>query len=154
MKFKVLGILVFVSVGLYSQKASVSKWITGIGKADTVHFVADNSGCFHSYILEATFCKQKSGGRKVILKGEKGIEEHYLSAKNYKSFIENYKAATNYFINHDKQTCTSVTEFDLYCKTKKGSVNRSKFKNLDCNADYNPELFLQNLFRANETSKK
>jgi hypothetical protein len=154
MKYVIGSIALLFSLSLFSQTPSVDKLITLISKADTVHFIADNSGCFNSYILNVKFCKQKSGQRKVILKTKKGVEEHYLSAKNYQKFIDNYKASTNYFINNDKTTCTSITAFDLYSYAKKGSINGSKFKNLNCNADYNPEMFLQNLFRANESHKK
>jgi hypothetical protein len=154
MKYAISSILLFLSFSLFSQTVSVSKVISTISKADTVHFIADNSGCFNSYILDVKFCKQKTGQRKVILTSKNGTEEHYLSAKNYQAFIDNYKASTNYFIKNDKQTCTSVTAFELYSYTRKGSTNGSKFRNLNCNADYNPEMFLQNLFRANETHKK
>lgn len=88
------------------------------------------------------------------MKTDTGLVEKKLPAKKYNAFIENYKKSTDYFIKNNKQTCTSVTEFDLYCKTKTGSVNGSKFKNTNCNADYNPELFLQELLRTNDRPKK
>lgn len=140
-------LLLLVSINVFSQDKSVSRLITQISKADTVYFVADNSGCFHAYVLEVKMCKQKSGDRKLIMKTDSGLVEKKLSVKKYEQFITNYKASTNYFIKTPKQTCTSVTEFDLWCKTKSGSINGSKFKNGNCKAEYNPELFLMDLIR-------
>ncbi len=154
MKYLITSILFFVSFQIFSQSKSVSSLITLISKADTVYFVADNSGCFHAYVLEVKLCKQKSGERKLIMKTDTGLVEKKLSAKKYKSFISNYKASTNYFIKNATQTCTSTTEFDLYCKTKSGSVNGSKFKNVNCDAKYNPEMFLQDLLRVIVVAKK
>ncbi|MBP7809226.1 MAG: hypothetical protein KA163_08040 [Bacteroidia bacterium] len=154
MKYLITSILFFVSFQIFSQSKSVSSLITLISKADTVYFVADNSGCFHAYVLEVKLCKQKSGERKLIMKTDTGLVEKKLSAKKYQAFINNYKASTNYFIKNNKQTCTSTTEFDLYCKTKSGSANGSKFKNVNCDAKYNPELFLQELLRIKEGAKK
>jgi hypothetical protein len=88
------------------------------------------------------------------MKTDTGLVEKRLSAKKYNQFISNYKTSTNYFIKSPEQTCTSVTEFDLYCKTKSGSTNGSKFKNGNCKAEYNPELFLQELLRVKEVAKK
>lgn len=154
MKYFITTILLFISAQIFSQAKSVSSLITLVSKADTVYFVADNSGCFHAYVLEVKMCKQKSGGRKLIMKTDTGLVEKRLSGKKYQSFINNYKTSTNYFVKNNKQTCTSTTEFDLYCKTKSGSVNGSKFKNLNCEAKYNPELFLQELLRVKEAAKK
>jgi hypothetical protein len=154
MKYRIFVILFFISFSFFSQGTSATKLITTISKADTVHFIADNSGCFHSYILEVKFCKQKTGDRKVIIKGEKGIEQHHLSAKNYQAFIKNYQASVDHFSNVDKVTCTSITAFDLSSKASKAKINSVTFKNTDCLAEFNPEMFLQNLFRANETHKK
>lgn len=154
MKNVLAAILFFILGGCFSQTSSVNKLITLISKADTVHFVADNSGCFHAYVLEVKMCKQKSGDRKLIMKTDTGMVEKKLSAKKYQSFIENYKKSTNYFIKNNKQTCTSTTEFELYYKTKTGSTNGSKFRNLNCNADYNPEFFLQKLLITNNSSIK
>ena len=154
MKYRFFIIFLFISFQFFSQTTSVNKLITLISKADTVHFVADNSGCFHAYVLEVKMCKQKSGIRKLIMKTDTGMVEKNLSAKKYQSFIGNYKKSANYFIKNTKQTCTSTTEFDLYCITKSGSTNSSKFKNLNCNADYNPEFFLQGLLKPNDKPKK
>lgn len=154
MKYILNSILLLVSINVFSQGKSVSKLITLISKADTVYFVADNSGCFHAYVLEVKMCKQKSGERKLIMKTDTGLVKRKLSAKKYKQFICNYKTSANYFIKSPQQTCTSVTEFDLWSKTKKGSINGSKFKNVNCNADYNPELLLQDLLRVKEGAKK
>lgn len=147
MKYTLNTLLLLVSLNVFSQDKSVSKLITLISKADTVNFVADNSGCFHAYVLEVKMCKQKSGDRKLIMKTDSGLVEKKLSVKKYNQFIANYKTSTNYFIKSPKQTCTSVTEFDLWCKTKSGSTNGSKFKNVRCKAEYNPELFLMGLIR-------
>jgi hypothetical protein len=154
MKRLLNSILFLVSINVFSQSKSVSKLITLISKADTVYFVADNSGCFHAYVLEVKMCKQKSGERKLIMKTESGLVERKLSSKKYKKFIFNYKISTNYFAKSPQQTCTSVTEFDLRSKTKNGSINGSKFKNINCKAEYNPELFLQDLLREKEAAKK
>ncbi len=154
MKCFIQTILFFISGTVFSQDKSFSKVITLTSKADTVYFGADNSGCFHAYILEVKFCKQGSGERKVIMKGEKGLEEHYLSAKNYQAFIKNYNASVQHFIKVDKGLCTSITKFELMNKNKDGSVNSTKFKNSTCEAEYNPEVFLQDLIRANEPTKK
>ena len=154
MKCFITTILLFISTLIFPQAKSVSSLITLISKADTVYFVADNSGCFHAYVLEVKLCKQKSGDRKLIMKTDTGLVEKKLSAKKYNQFIGNYKTSTNYFIKNNKQTCTSTTEFDLYCKTKSGSTNGSKFKNVNCKAEYNPEMFLQELLRVKEVSKK
>ena len=147
MKYTLNTLLLLVSFNVFSQDKSISKLIILISKADTVYFVADISGCFHAYVLEVKMCKQKSGDRKLIMKTDSGLVEKKLSVKKYNQFIANYKTSTNYFIKSPKQTCTSVTEFDLWCKTKSGSVNGSKFKNGSCKAEYNPELFLMGLIR-------
>lgn len=147
MKYTLNTLLLLVSLNVFSQDKSVSKLITLISKADTVYFMADNSGCFHAYVLEVKMCRQKSGERKLIMKTDTGLVEKKLSVKKYNQFIANYKASTDHFIKNPKQTCTSVTEFDLWCKTKSGSINGSKFKNGNCNAKYNPELFLMNLIK-------
>lgn len=154
MRHILISILLLVSICVFSQSKSVSKLITLISKADTVYFVADNSGCFHAYVLEVKMCKQKSGDRKLIMKTDSGLVERKLASKKYNQFISNYKTSTSYFIKTPEQTCTSVTEFDLYCKTKSGSTNGSKFKNVNCKAEYNPELFLQELLRVKEVAKK
>ena len=154
MKYSLIAILFLVSCFSFSQNVSVNKLIALISKADTVHFVADNSGCFHAYILEVRMYKLKSGERKLIMKTDTGMVEKKLSPKKYKLFIDNYTASTNHFINVDKQKCTSVTEFDLYCYTKKGSVNGSKFKNTSCEAEFNPEFFLQQLLISNGAQQK
>lgn len=154
MKYFITSILFFISAQFFPQSKSVSKLITLISKADTVYFIADNSGCFHAYVLEAKLCKQKSGERKLIMKTDTGLVERKLSAKKYNQFINNYKTSANYFIKSPEQTCTSVAEFDLYCKTKTGSTNGFKFKNVNCKAEYNPEMFLQELLRVKEASKK
>lgn len=147
MKYRLIAILFFISGFSFSQNISVNKLITLISKADTVHFVADNSGCFHAYILEVRMCKLKSGDRKLIMKTDTGMVEKKLSAKKYKLFIEKYIASSNHFSKVNKQMCTSVTAFDLYCYTKKGSTNGSKFNNTSCEAEYNPEMFLSQLLR-------
>jgi len=147
MKYRLIAILFFISGFSFSQSISVNKLITLISKADTVHFIADNSGCFHAYVLEVRMCKLKSGDRKLIMKTDTGLVEKKLSAKKYQAFINIYKTSTNYFIKNNKQTCTSTTEFDLYCKTKSGSTNGSKFKNLNCDAKYNPEMYLSQLLK-------
>ena len=154
MKCFIIAIALFVSFQGFSQTKSVSSLITLISKADTVYFVADNSGCFHAYVFEVKLCRQKSGERKLIMKTDTGLVEKRLTAKKYQAFINNYKTSTNYFIKNNKQTCTSTTEFDLYCKTKSGSINGSKFKNMNCDAKYNPEMFLQDLLRVKEVAKK
>ncbi len=154
MKCFIQTILLLFSVTVFSQNKSFSKVIDITCKADTVYFIADNSGCFDSYILEVKMCKQKSGDRKLIMKSKKGAEEKMLSSKNYKAFIENYKTSANHFITVDKGKCTSISEFELMCKNKNGSINSTKFKNTSCEAEYNPEMFLENLLRANEGTKK
>ncbi len=147
MKYKLAITFLFASFSFFSQTISTDKLITLISKADTVHFVADNSGCFHAYVLEVKMIKQKSGDRKLIMKTDTGLVEKKLSAKKYKAFIDNYKTSTKYFTKNNKQTCTSLTEFDLYCFTKSGSMNGSKFKNLNCDAKYNPEMLLAQLLK-------
>ena len=147
MKFIFNLIFLSFSVAAFSQGISSNKLIAIISKADTVYFAADNSGCFHAYVLEVKMCKQKSGERKLIMKTDTGLVEKKLSAKNYSAFIKNYQASVNHFSKADKQKCTSVTEFDLMNKTKNGAYNSSKFKNTSCEAEFNPELFLSQLLR-------
>lgn len=142
MKYFIQTLLLFTSLQVFSQNKSVAKIITIISKADTVYFTADNSGCFHAYILEVKMCKQKSGDRKLIMKSDKGTEEKMLSVKNYKAFIKNYQISVNHFINSDKVKCTSITEFELMNKTSNGKFNSSRFKNTSCEAEFNPEMFL------------
>jgi len=154
MKCFISAILLFFSLSVFSQNKSFSKVIALTSKADTVYFVADNSGCFHAYILEMKMCKQKNGDRRLIIKGENGIEQKDLSSKNYQAFIKNYNASVQHFIKVGQGKCTSTSEFELMCKNKNGSVNSTKFKNSTCEAEYNPEMFLQNLFRASEPTKK
>lgn len=154
MKYFIQTLLLFISLQVISQNKLISKTISQISKADTVCFVADNSGCFHAYVLEVKMCKQKSGDRKLILKSDKGTEEKMLSAKNYKAFIKNYQTSVNHFVNSDKVKCTSITEFELMNKTSNGKFNSTRFKNTSCEAEYNPEMFLQDLIRINEGTKK
>ncbi len=146
---KLLFNFIFLSFSItaFSQGTSSDKLISIISKADTVYFMADNSGCFHAYVLEVKMCKQKSGDRKLIMKTDTGLVEKKLSAKNYFAFVKNYQASVNHFIKVGKQKCTSVTEFDLMNKTKNGAYNSSKFKNTSCEAEFNPELFLGQLLR-------
>ena len=99
-------------------------------------------------------CKQRSGERKLILRTEKSAEEKKLSAKNFKAFIKNYQNSANHFISVDNGKCTSTTEFDLFYKPTKDKVTSVKFKNSTCEAEFNPELFLQELLRVKETTKK
>ena len=153
MKHFVCAIFFFISVSLFSQSKSISKVITLTSKADTVYFIADNSGCFNAYVLEVKMCKQKSGDRKLFMKSKMGREEKTISTKNYKAFIKQYENSCNHFITV-KGKCTSITEFELMCKNKNGSVNSTRFKNTSCEAEYNPEMFLQDLIRANEGAKK
>lgn len=155
MKYLALSIVLFFTAhSLFSQNKLISKSIAEISKADTVYFVADNSGCFNAYILQVKLCKQKSGVRKLILKTEKSLEEKRLSAKNYKAFIKKYESSANHFIGIDNGKCTSTTEFDLYCKSSKDKIASTKFKNSTCEAEFNPELFLQDLLRMQEGPKK
>ncbi|HWY10103.1 MAG TPA: hypothetical protein VN026_02200 [Bacteroidia bacterium] len=132
----------------------MSKIIILTSKADTVYFTADNSGCFNSYVLEVKMCKQKSGDRKLIMKSKMGTEEKIISSKNYEVFIKKYQASVKHFSKVDKGLCTSITRFELMCKNKNGSINSTEFKNTTCEAEFNPEMFLQGLIRANEPTKK
>ena len=154
MKHFVSAIFLFVSAVLFSQNKSFNKTIEKISKADTVYFTADNSGCFDSYILEVKMCKQKSGGRKLLLKSKKGADEKTISAKNYKAFIDKYKISVNHFIVVGKGKCTSTSSFQLMYKIDKERFTDVTFNNSTCEAEYNPEMFLQGLFRANESTKK
>lgn len=154
MRCVILLIVLFISFQSFSQNKLISKSITQISKADTVYFIADNSGCFNSYILEVKMCKQKFGERKLILKTEKNTEEKKLSAKNYQAFIKNYQASVSHFINIDKGQCTSITEFDLLYKSGKDKTTNVKFKNSTCEAEFNPEMFLQELLRTPASGKK
>ena len=147
MKYFIQTLLLFISLQFFSQNKSVTKIISIISKADTVYFIADNSGCFHAYILEVKMCKQKSGDRKLIMKSDKGTEEKMLSAKNYKAFIKNYQASVNHFISEGNGKCTSITEFELMNKTSNGKFNSSRFKNTSCETEYNPEMFLMPLLK-------
>ena len=147
MKFILNTIFLLASFNFFSQDKSFAKVITAISKADTVYFTADNSGCFHAYVLEVKMCKKKSGDRKLIMKTDTGLVEKMLPLKKYNQFIANYKTSTNHFIKSPKQTCTSVSEFDLWSKTKNGSINGSKFKNGSCEAEYNPEMYLSQLLK-------
>jgi hypothetical protein len=154
MRFSISLILFFVSIQSFSQNKLIAKSISLISKADTVYFIADNSGCFNAYILEVKMCKQKSGNRKLILKTEKSLEEKTLSSKNYKAFIKKYETSVNHFIGIDNGKCTSTTEFDLYCKHSKDKITTVKYKNTTCEAAFNPELFLQELLRTTASAKK
>lgn len=119
-----------------------------ISKADTVYFVADNSGCFNAYILEVKMCKQKRGDRKLIMKTDSKTEEKKISAKEFRAFMKNYENSVNHFISIDNGKCTSITEFDLYRRYTKEKTTSIKFKNTTCEAEFNPEIFLQNLLRV------
>ncbi len=139
---------VFLTGALFSQNKLVSKSIAEISKADTVYFVADNSGCFNAYILEVKMCKIKGGNRKLIIKTDSKKEEKKLSAKNFKAFLKKYESSVNHFSVIDNGKCTSVTEFDLYRKYSEGKTTTVKFKNTTCEAEFNPEMFLQDLLRT------
>ena len=154
MKYFIFSIIFLFSLNVFSQNKSLSKVIEITSKADTVYFVADNSGCFNSYILEVKMCKQRSGDRKLIMRSKMGNEEKILSAKNYQAFIKNYNASVQHFINVGQGKCTSISKFELTNKNKNGSVNSTKFNNSTCEAEYNPEMFLQGLLSANEPAKK
>lgn len=154
MKCFIFSILLLFSVSVFSQNKSISKVIAITSKADTVYFIADNSGCFNSYVLTVKMCKQKSGDRKLIMSSKMGTEEKILSAKNYEAFVKNYNASVQHFIKVGQGKCTSISKFELMNKNKNGSVNGTKFNNSTCEAEFNPEMFLQDLFRANEPPKK
>lgn len=145
-KFLII-IFIFFTGALFSQNKLISKSITQISKADTVYFIADNSGCFNAYILEVKMCKQKRGSRLLIMKTDSKTEEKRISSKEFKSFLKNYEASVNYFATKDDGKCTSITEFDLYRKYNKDKITSIKFKNTTCEAEFNPEMFLQNLLR-------
>lgn len=148
MKNSLIIIFVFFTGALFSQDKGVSKSIAEISKADTVYFIADNSGCFNAYILEVKMCKQKRGERKLIMKTDSKTEEKKISAKEFKAFMKNYENSVNHFIGIDNGKCTSITEFDLYRRYTKEKTTSIKFKNTTCEAEFNPEMFLQNLLRV------
>ncbi len=148
MKNSLIIIFVFFTGALFSQDKGVSKSIAEISKADTVYFIADNSGCFNAYILEVKMCKQKRGDRKLIMKTDSKTEEKKISAKEFKAFMKNYENSVNHFIGIDNGKCTSITEFDLYRRYTKEKTTSIKFKNTTCEAEFNPEMFLQNLLRV------
>lgn len=148
MKNSLIIIFVLFTGALFSQDKLISKSIAEISKADTVYFVADNSGCFNAYILEVKMCKQKRGDRKLIMKTDSKTEEKKISAKEFKAFMKNYENSVNHFISIDNGKCTSITEFDLYRRYTKGKATSIKFKNTTCEAEFNPEMFLQNLLRV------
>lgn len=148
MKNSLIIIFVFFTGALFSQDKGVSKSIAEISKADTVYFIADNSGCFNAYILEVKMCKQKGGDRKLIMKTDSKTEEKKISAKEFKAFMKNYENSVNHFIGIDNGKCTSITEFDLYRRYTKEKTTSIKFKNTTCEAEFNPEMFLQNLLRV------
>jgi len=147
-KNSLIIIFVFFTGALFSQDKGVSKSIAEISKADTVYFVADNSGCFNAYILEVKMCKQKRGDRKLIMRTDSKTEEKKISAKEFKAFMKNYENSVNHFISIDNGKCTSITEFDLYRRYTKEKTTSIKFKNTTCEAEFNPEMFLQNLLRV------
>ncbi|MBL7893686.1 MAG: hypothetical protein JNK50_00230 [Bacteroidia bacterium] len=148
MKNSLIIIFVFFTGALFSQDKGISKSIAEISKADTVYFVADNSGCFNAYILEVKMCKQKRGDRKLIMRTDSKTEEKKISAKEFKTFMKNYENSVNHFIGIDNGKCTSITEFDLYRRYTKEKATSIKFKNTTCEAEFNPEMFLQNLLRV------
>lgn len=147
-KNSLIIIFVFFTGALFSQDKGVSKSMAEISKADTVYFVADNSGCFNAYILEVKMCKQKRGDRKLIMRTDSKTEEKKISAKEFKAFMKNYENSVNHFIGIDNGKCTSITEFDLYRRYTKEKTTSIKFKNTTCEAEFNPEMFLQNLLRV------
>lgn len=148
MKNSLIIIFVFFTGALFSQDKGVSKSMAEISKADTVYFVADNSGCFNAYILEVKMCKQKRGDRKLIMRTDSKTEEKKISAKEFRAFMKNYENSVNHFISIDNGKCTSITEFDLYRRYTKEKTTSIKFKNTTCEAEFNPEIFLQNLLRV------
>ncbi|HRD37376.1 MAG TPA: hypothetical protein PLC65_01985 [Bacteroidia bacterium] len=75
-------------------------------------------------------------------------EEKKISAKEFKAFMKNYENSVNHFISIDNGKCTSITEFDLYRRYTKEKTTSIKFKNTTCEAEFNPEMFLQNLLRV------
>lgn len=154
MKYFIFSIIFLFSLVSFSQNKSFSKIISLTSKADTVYFVADNSGCFNSYVLTVKMCKQKLGDRKLIMTSKMGTEEKNISAKNYKAFIKNFETSVQHFIKVGQGKCTSISKFELMNKNKNGSLNSTKFSNSTCEAEYNPEMFLQGLFSANEPTKK
>src|ERR1041385_3712562 len=101
MKWFTQTILLFLTVTVFSQTKSLSQVIELTSKADTVYFIADNSGCFNSYVLNVKMCKQKSGDRKLILRSKARNEEKIISARHYKAFIKNYAMAVNHFSTID-----------------------------------------------------
>ncbi|MBN8691815.1 MAG: hypothetical protein J0L69_01400 [Bacteroidetes bacterium] len=148
MKNSLIIIFVFFTGALFSQDKGISKSMAEISKADTVYFVADNSGCFNAYILEVKMCKQKRGDRKLIMRTDSKTEEKKISAKEFKTFMKNYENSVNHFIGIDNGKCTSITEFDLYRRYNREKTTSVKFKNTTCEAEFNPEMFLQNLLRV------
>lgn len=154
MKYLFQAILLLLSAQAFSQYKSFAKVINLTSKADTVYFTADNSGCFNAYILEVKMCKQKSGARKLIFRSKTGNDEKTISGKDYNAFIKNFQNSVDHFIKVGKGKCTNTVAFELMCKNKNGTVNSTTFKNSTCEAEYNPEMFLQELIRKNEGEKK
>jgi len=144
MKYFIQTILLLFSFTSFPQSKTKPDVIKQISVADTVIFIADNSGCFNSYIGVFKFCKQRSGGRKLIYKTDGTWITKNITAKSYAAFIGKYRSSTNHFknIDTDKPTCTSTVEFELSDKKRV-----SKFKNTSCEAEYNPELFLMELIK-------
>lgn len=147
MKYRLIAILFFISGFSFSQSNIVGK----ISKAVMVSFVADNTGCFGGEVVEYKFVK-KNKCRSVTIIKKNGVKEtKEISSKNYTDFISNFKDSYNKFKNSgsDQQTCTSISAFIL-----SDSKNKVSFTNVTCEAEFNPEMFLQNLFRLNDGTKQ
>ena len=57
-------------------------------------------------------------------------------------------------MNIDPGKCTSTSEFELMDKISKDKVTSVRFKNTTCEAEFNPEMFLQDIFRSQTSNKK
>lgn len=141
MKHILSAILFLVSIHLFSQtKKPVDPLKLAFSK-DIVEFYADNSGCFGQESVEYTFIKdKKTGGRTVMFNKDGKLKQKKISAKIYAAFVKNFSVSYNKFKDPEiKQTCTSTSEFTITNKHE----NPISFKNVTCQAEFNPEMLLQ-----------
>lgn len=146
MKQIISAILFLVSMHLFSQTKKPADPLKLAFSKDIIEFYADNSGCFGQESVEYTFIKdKKTGGRTVMFNKDGKLKQKKISAKTYTAFVKNFTVSYNKFKDPEKikQTCTSTSEFTITNKHE----NPLSFKNVTCEADLNPEMFLLKILK-------
>lgn len=141
---KILFQIIFIlfSFSCLSQKKAKPDIIKQISTADTVVFIVKTSGCFDAGTTTYKLAKQKNKDRVVVYGRGKGIETKKIPAKDYETFVNNFKVSEKKFSTMDTGLCTLITEFELSAKKQS-----SKFTNRTCEAEFNPEEVLKQLMK-------